>query len=153
VPTQIDRSLHQSAPKSSSICLNKGCFLLWGFCEIECRQMIIYCIWALLQLPSKAARRTEVKMRTLIIFFVKCDVYGKLWYFIFSWLDFSTVFNGKVLQHIYQFGSFGGFSHKVQNSLNAIWLCVAWIIWKEHNIRIFQRKEDNLQLLCERVKL
>jgi len=82
-----------------------------------------------------------------------CDVYDGLWYFIFSWLGFSITFNGKVLRHIFQFDSLGGFSHNVQNSLKVLWLCVAWIIRKECNIHIFQRKEDNLHALCERVKL
>jgi hypothetical protein len=85
--------------------------------------------------------------------FVKCDFYGKLWYFISSWLGFSTAYNAMVLEHIYQFGSLGGFSYKVQSFLNVIWLFVAWIIWKERNKHIFQRKEDNLQALSERVKL
>jgi len=60
--------------------------------------------------------------------FVECDVYGRLWYFNFSWLGFSVALNGKVLQHISQFRILGSFSHKVQNSLNFIWFCVAWII-------------------------
>ena len=54
--------------------------------------------------------------------FVKCDFYGRLWYFISSWLGFCTTYNGKVLEHIYQFGSLGGFSYKVQSFLNVIWL-------------------------------
>jgi len=37
--------------------------------------------------------------------------------------------------------------------MHIIWLLVVWTIWKEQNNRIFQRKEDNLLALGERVKL
>ena len=85
--------------------------------------------------------------------FVNCNFYGRLWYLISRWLGFSTVYNSRILEHIYQFDSLGGFSHKAQCSLYVIWLSVAWIIWQECNKRIFQRKEENLQAFCERVKL
>jgi hypothetical protein len=81
------------------------------------------------------------------------EFFGRIWYYIFSWLDFSTAFNGRVLDHIYQFGSLGGFSHIVQCSLNVICLSVAWVFWKERSRHFFKRKEETLQTLCERVKL
>jgi len=43
--------------------------------------------------------------------------------------------------------------HKVQCSLDVIWLSIAWAIWKDRNIRIFQQKEENMQAYCEKIKL
>jgi len=77
----------------------------------------------------------------------------RLWYCISGWLGFSTVSDGRVLEHITQFGSLGGFSLKFQNSLNVVWLSVAWTIWKKRKRHIFQWKEENLQIMCDRVKL
>jgi len=66
--------------------------------------------------------------------FVNCDFFGRIWYYISCWLGFSIAFNGRVLDHIYQFGSLRGFSHKVKCSLNVIWLSVAWVTWNITNI-------------------
>jgi len=40
--------------------------------------------------------------------FVKCDFYyGRLWYLVASWLDFSTTTQGDLFGHFAQFGGLG----------------------------------------------
>jgi hypothetical protein len=48
--------------------------------------------------------------------FVNCNFHGRLWYLVSGGLGFSTVYNSRILEHIYQFCSLGGFSHKAQCS-------------------------------------
>jgi len=70
-----------------------------------------------------------------------------------GWLGYLTTFQGSFQNHFHQFGGLCGFSKKSKESMNIIWMSVVWAIWKERNNRVFQRKEDKLQAICERVKL
>jgi len=72
--------------------------------------------------------------------YVNCDFFGRIWYFISNWLGFYTTINDGLEEHITHFGSLEGFSHKVRNSLNVIWLSVAWTIWKERIRRVFSER-------------
>ena len=80
-------------------------------------------------------------------------VYGQLWLFTSSWLDFSTTLHGSLLDHFFQFGGLGGFSNKSLLTVNIIWILVLFIIWKDHNWMIFQNKIEQLVSLLEKVKL
>ena len=42
--------------------------------------------------------------------FLSCDFFGKLWYDISHWLSYNIVFPEHVSDHLYQFGTLGGFS-------------------------------------------
>jgi len=58
-------------------------------------------------------------------FFISCDIFGKLWYGISHWLWFHIVFPEHVSDHLYQFGTLGGFSKSNCSTFNLIWLsCV-----------------------------
>ena len=85
--------------------------------------------------------------------FFQCDFYGKIWTLTCSWLGFSIAFRGNLMSYLTQFGGLGGFSTKVRYSQHIIWIAVVWVIWKERSRRIFQIKQENIQTLCERVKL
>jgi hypothetical protein len=85
--------------------------------------------------------------------FITCSFFGDLWKLVAGWLGISTVFHCQFFNHLHQFGGLRGFSKKTMESMHIIWVSVVWTIWKERNNRIFQRKEDNLLALGERVKL
>ena len=85
--------------------------------------------------------------------FITCSFFGDLWNLVACWLGLSTIFYCQFFAHLHQFGGMRGFSKKMTESMNIIWLLAVWTIWKERNNRIFQRKEDNLLALGERVKL
>jgi len=57
--------------------------------------------------------------------FLSCDFFGKLWYGISNRLGYNIVFLENVSDHLYQFGTFSGFSNSKHSALNLIWLsCV-----------------------------
>jgi len=65
----------------------------------------------------------------------------------------GLVFHCQFFTHLHQFGGLRGFLKKSIESMQIIWLSVAWSIWKEQNNKIFKGKEGSLQALGERVKL
>ena len=85
--------------------------------------------------------------------FITCGFFGGLWQLIAGWLGFSIVLHGYFFNHLHQFSGLRGFSKKSTESMSIVWLSVVWTIWKAQNDRIFQRKEDNLVVLSDRVKL
>ena len=85
--------------------------------------------------------------------FLNCGFFGGIWQCIEDWLGFSTVFHCSFQSHFHQFGGLRGFSKKSIESMNIIWMSVVWTIWKDRNNRVFQRKEEQLQAICKRVKL
>ena len=85
--------------------------------------------------------------------FITCSFFGDLWKLVADSLSLSTIFHCQFFEHLHQFGGLRGFSKKTTESMHIMWLLVVWTIWKEQNNRIFQRKEDNLLVLGEMVKL
>jgi len=76
-----------------------------------------------------------------------------VWNIVAIWLGFSSAFHCQFFANFHQFSGLRSFSKKSTESMQIIWLSVAWTIWKERNYRIFKEKEDNLQALGERMKL
>ena len=85
--------------------------------------------------------------------FFSCAFYGQLWLLISGWLGISTTLHGSLFQHFLQFGGFGGFSNKSHLTFNIIWILALFTIWKDHNMRLFHNKSEQLQSLLENVKL
>lgn len=69
--TKIDINQHQNPHHFCwlKVLPLKMSIFIWRLLR-KCRKRIIYCVGALLQLPSKVARRTVVRMRTFTIFFL-----------------------------------------------------------------------------------
>ena len=85
--------------------------------------------------------------------FLSCDFFDKLWYGISHWLGYNIVFPENMSDHLYQFGTFSGFSNSKHSALNLIWLSCVWVIWLERNARIFHQKEAFFNQLLDKVKL
>ncbi|AES67309.1 hypothetical protein MTR_2g089160 [Medicago truncatula] len=68
-------------------------------------------------------------------------------------LGYQLVLPENVLDHLYQFGTFSGFSNSKRSTLNLIWLSCVWVIWLERNARIFHQKEASFNQLLDKVKL
>ncbi|AES90772.1 hypothetical protein MTR_4g097730 [Medicago truncatula] len=85
--------------------------------------------------------------------FFSCDFFDKLWYDISHWLRFHIVFPKHVSDHLYQFGTLGGFSKSNRSAFNLIWLSCVWVIWIERNTRVFHQKEASFIQLLDKIKL
>ena len=85
--------------------------------------------------------------------FLSCDFFGKLWHGISHWLGYNIMFPENVSDHLYQFGTFSGFSNNKHSTLNLICLSCVWVIWLERNARIFHQKEDSFNQSLDKVKL
>jgi len=85
--------------------------------------------------------------------FFSCDFFGKLWYGISHWLRYHIVFPEHVSDHLYQFGTLGGFFKRNRSTFNLIWLSCVWVIWIERNAWVFHQKEVPLHQLLDKIKL
>jgi len=53
--------------------------------------------------------------------FMRCDLYGKLWMLVSSWLEFSAVTQDNLKEHLAQFGGLGGFWRHIRLAFHIIW--------------------------------
>ena len=70
--------------------------------------------------------------------FIKCKVFGSIWFTISGWLGISIDFHGNIQDHLLQFYGLGGLSKNSRLTFNIIWISVLCVIWRERNGRIFQ---------------
>jgi len=64
-----------------------------------------------------------------------------------GFLGFSIAAHGSLMDHSLQFGRLGGYLKNVWVPLNIIWLSAVRVIWTARNRKIFQHKEDHLEIL------
>jgi len=84
--------------------------------------------------------------------FLSCDFFGKLWYGISHWLSYHIVFPEHVPDHLYQFGTLGGFSKNNCSAFHLIWLSCVWVIWLERNARVLHQTQASINQLLDKVK-
>lgn len=51
---------------------------------------------------------------------ITCDFYGRIWSVVSRWIGFSTATQEALMDHLFQFGSLGGFSKHAQLTFNII---------------------------------
>jgi len=54
--------------------------------------------------------------------FFRCNFYGRIWSLVSDWLEFDTVTQDNMLNHLEHFGGLGGSSKVVHLTLKIIWL-------------------------------
>lgn len=86
-------------------------------------------------------------MKIMTIYLSDVIFFFRLLSLVENWLGFESVSHGFLHERYLHFGTLGGFSIREGHPLNIVWLSSIWIIWNEHNGRIFQYKEENLQTL------
>jgi hypothetical protein len=69
---------------------------------------------------------------------------------LLNWLGSATIAQGALSYHLTHFGGLDGFSKQVRLSMNIIWLSTVWTIWRERNESLFQQKEEQPRMLCEK---
>jgi len=94
-----------------------------------------------------------VQMNLLIIFFLLCNQFGKVWYLVHQWLGVYTADPLTLVDHFIQFGTSAGFPKSQCSFMHLIWFATSWVIWKERNDRLFRTKENSYVQLLENIRL
>jgi len=84
--------------------------------------------------------------------FLHCDVFGSLWQYIRCWIGVSRADPQSIRDHLHQFTHFTGHSKARRSFLQLIWLLCVWLIWNEHNNRLFNNIETPILQLVEKAK-
>jgi len=84
--------------------------------------------------------------------FLHCEVFGSLWQHIRLWIGVNGVDPQNITQHFYQFTHSTGHSKARRLFLHLIWLLCVWLVWIEHNNRLFNNIETPIIQLLEKVK-
>lgn len=82
-------------------------------------------------------------LKQRIIFFIVCDLFGKVWFLVCQWLGISFVFPGAIKDHYFQFIHVAGMPRVVHSYLKIIWRACIWAIWKNRNNCIFKNEIIN----------
>jgi len=85
--------------------------------------------------------------------FLHCSTFGVVWYYIYRWIEISSIFSSCATDHFNQFSYGGGGSNVRQSILHLIWFATVWEIWKERNNMILNGKECSITLLVDKIKL
>jgi hypothetical protein len=85
--------------------------------------------------------------------FLACLVFAPLWSMIRLWVDFSSGDPFLIRDHFVQFILFAGVSRARRLFIQLLWLCTIWVIWQEHNNRIFKVKKTYVLHLLDKVKV
>ncbi|XP_024630693.1 uncharacterized protein [Medicago truncatula] len=83
----------------------------------------------------------------------RCDHFGMVWHRIYQWLGISFIAPAVARAHLHQFGHLAGLPRSTHSFLPVIWMASVWVIWKERNNMIFNRKNVDLNHLAGNVKL
>jgi len=84
--------------------------------------------------------------------FIHCEVFGSLWQHIRAWIGVAGVDPLNITDHFIQFIHYTGSSKARRAFLQLLWLLGIWLIWSEHNNRIFKSVETPILQLLEKVK-
>jgi len=85
--------------------------------------------------------------------FLGCNVFSRLWSFIWNWLGIFTIDPCELHDHFHQFGHFAGLPRSSHSFLRLIWLAAVWIIWNERNNKEFKNMALDVHMLLDKVKL
>jgi hypothetical protein len=85
--------------------------------------------------------------------FLFCPVFASLWGLIRSRVGISSPDPLSIQDHFVQFSYSAGGSRARHSFLQLLWLCSIWVVWHEHNNRIFKAKESTVLQMLEKVKV
>ena len=84
--------------------------------------------------------------------FLRCNIFGSIWYHIYKWMGVSTVIPFSVGDHFNQFTIDGGVTKARRSILQVLWYATTWEIWKERNNRLFNGKECSIVQVVDKFK-
>jgi len=72
--------------------------------------------------------------------FLNCDTFRSVWVSNSQWLNIHFVAPEVLRAYLIQFGHLAGLPCFTYSFLKLIWLACVWVIWKESNNRVFNKK-------------
>jgi len=69
-----------------------------------------------------------------------CDFFGQIWYEIYNWLRVVSTKTTRLKDHLLLFRLLGGFSKNIYYAFYVIWLSCVWIIRRDKNARVFNKR-------------
>jgi len=91
-------------------------------------------------------------METMQHLFLSCNLYSSLWPLVRHWLGIIGVDSNVIADHFIQFVHLTGGGKVKQSFLQLIWLLSVWVLWNEHNNRLFNNVVTPIPRLLEKVK-
>jgi len=83
--------------------------------------------------------------------FIDCNFFGSLWHHVRLWLGFTVVDHNVLSSHFIHFTNYLCGRRSYRSFLQLLWLMCVWLIWKEHNNRIFNNVHSTIIELTEKV--
>ena len=84
--------------------------------------------------------------------FLHCDMYAPLWQMVRSLLGVSGVDPQGLHAHFFQFTNCLGGLKACRSFLQLLWLLCVWLIWQEHNNRLFKNSQLPISEHMDKVK-
>lgn len=84
---------------------------------------------------------------------LSCATLASLWPLVRAWIGFDGTDTQVISDHFTQFIYYTYGLKARWSFLQLVWLLCVWVLWNEHNSRLFKNQESSLYRLLEKVKL
>lgn len=84
--------------------------------------------------------------------FLSCDAFSPLWSLVRQWLGIIGVDTNVLLDHFLQFVNLIGGGKTTRDFFQLIWLLCVWVLWNEHNDRLFNNVVTSIPRLLDKIK-
>ena len=85
--------------------------------------------------------------------FLYCPSFAFIWGLVRLQIGVESADLGHVSDHFVQFMHSLGGPRSRRSFMQLLWLCCVWVIWIEHNNKLFKNMENTAHQLLEKVKL
>jgi hypothetical protein len=85
--------------------------------------------------------------------FLECEIPNMVWLHVRNWIGLPTVYPCQQRDHYTQFSLMAGMPRSSHYVFKVIWFACVWMIWKDHNDRVFKNTGSNSSVLIEKIKL
>jgi len=84
--------------------------------------------------------------------FLKCNIFGSLWYLVHDWVGVSSVDLYSIMDHFNHYAYLSGGPKKRHSFMRLLWLVTIWVIWRDINDMIFSNKVKSMPHILKKVK-
>ena len=84
--------------------------------------------------------------------FLSCSMFASLWKQVRDWIGFVGVDSNIIADHLVQFTHLTGVGKAKTLFMQLIWLLCSWVVWNEHNNRLFNNPVTLVPQLLDNIK-